>query len=106
MKWFWEWLFTFVVQADREKLTVMAGDWNAIIEELDTTKNFQSKFCKVLNRLKNMSYIDSFRHFHLLSAKHKSGLSDHCQLEIELNLRVRFPSVLEVWDSWLSVSSP
>ena len=84
----------------------MAGDWNTIIEELDTTKNFQSKFCKVLNRLKNMSYIDSFRHFRLLSAKHKSGLSDHCQLEIELNLRVRFPSVLEVWDSWLSVSSP
>ena len=58
-------LFTHIIQTGGDKLPVMAGDWNAVLEQLDTTRNFQSKFCKVLNRLvKNMNYVDSFRHLH------------------------------------------
>ena len=58
-------LFTHIIQNGGDKLPVMAGDWNAVLDQLDTTRNFQSKFCKVLNRLvKNMNYIDSFRHLH------------------------------------------
>ena len=33
----------------RDKLPVMAGDWNVILAEIDTTKNFQTKFCKTLD---------------------------------------------------------
>ena len=113
-------LFTHIIQNGGDKLPVMAGDWNAVLDQLDTTRNFQSKFCKVLNRLvKNMNYIDSFRHLHpgvseytfhrgphvaqsrldrvylpprlvqfLLSAQHRPGVSDHCQVEVELDIRV------------------
>ena len=113
-------LFTHIVQVGGVKLPVMAGDWNAVLDQLDTTRNFQSKFCKVLNRLViNMNYVDSFRHLHpgvseytfhrgphvaqsrldriylpphlvqyLVSAKHMPGVSDHCQTEVELDIRV------------------
>ena len=58
-------LFTHIVQAGQEKLPVLAGDWNAILKQCDTTNNFESKFCKVLARLvKNMNFVDSFRHLH------------------------------------------
>jgi exonuclease III len=111
-------LFTHIIQSGKDKLPVMAGDWNAILELTDTTNNFQSKFCKVLARLiANMNYTDSFRHLHpgareytfhrganiaqsrldrvylpphlvqyLLSAQHKPGISDHCKVEVELDL--------------------
>ena len=112
-------LFTHIVQAGGDRLPVMAGDWNAILDLSDTTNNFQSKFCKVLARLiRNMNYTDSFRYLHpgareytfhrgahvaqsrldrvylpphllqlLLSAQHKPGISDHCKVEVELDLR-------------------
>ena len=34
-------LFTHIVQAGGVKLPVMAGDWNAVLQQLDTTRNFQ-----------------------------------------------------------------
>ena len=58
-------MFTHILQAGGDKLPVLAGDWNAIVEKCDTTKNFESKFCKVLARLvNNMNYTDSFRQLH------------------------------------------
>ena len=58
-------LFSHIILADKDKLPVMVGDWNAILELTDTTNNFQSKFCKVLDRLvRNMNYTDCFRHLH------------------------------------------
>ena len=58
-------LFTHIVQAGEDRLPVLAGDWNAILEEKDTTNNFQTKYCKVLARLiRNMNYTDCFRHLH------------------------------------------
>ena len=111
-------LFTYIIQAG-DKLPVMAGDWNAILEQSDTTNNFVAKYCKVLARLiKNMNYTDCFRYLHpgareftfhrganiaqsrldrfylpphflqlLLTAQHKPGISDHCKVEVELDLR-------------------
>ena len=111
-------LFTHIIQAG-DKLPVMAGDWNAILEQSDTTNNFQAKYCKVLARLiKNMNYTDCFRYLHpgareftfhrganiaqsrldrfylpphllqlLLTAQHRPGISDHCKVEVELDLR-------------------
>ena len=113
-------LFTHIVQTGGVKLPVMAGDWNSVLDQLDTTRNFQPKFCKVLSRLvKNLNYIDSFRHLHpgvgeytfhrgphvaqsrldriylpphlvqyLVSAQHMPSVGDHCQVEVELDIRV------------------
>ena len=36
-------LATHIIQAGGTKLPVMAGDWNAILEQCDTTRNFQPK---------------------------------------------------------------
>ena len=112
-------LATHIIQAGGDKLPVMAGDWNAILEQCDTTKNFQSKFCKVLARIvKNLNFTDSFRYLHpndreytfhrgaliaqsrldrvylpphlvqyLLSAQHKPAHTDHCKVEVVLDLR-------------------
>ena len=58
-------LATHIIQAGRDKLAVMAGDWNVILEQCDTTRNFQPKFCKVLARIvKNLNLTDSFRYLH------------------------------------------
>ena len=111
-------LFAHILQVGGDKLPVMAGDWNAILEQCDTTRNFESKLCKVLARLvRTLNYTDSFRHLHpgareytfhrganiaqsrldrvylpphilqhLLSVQHKPGISDHCKVEVELDL--------------------
>jgi exonuclease III len=102
----------------RDKLPVMAGDWNVILAEIDTTKKFQTKFCKTLDGIvKSFHYHDCFcilyptAHeftFHrgehvaqsrldrvyipprlvasLVSARHKPGISDHCQVEVMMKL--------------------
>ena len=104
----------------RDKLPVLLGDWNCVLAELDTSNNFQAKYCKVWDRIvKSLKYKDCFRLLHprackytfhrgqhmaqsrldrvyfpphlvnsLLSARHKPGVSDHCQVEVELTLRV------------------
>ena len=36
-------LFAHILQVGGDRLPVMAGDWNAILEQCNTTKNFESK---------------------------------------------------------------
>jgi hypothetical protein len=111
-------LVTHILQSGGDKLPVLAGDWNAILEQCDTTRNFQPKFCKVLARIvTNLNYTDSFRYLHpndreftfhrgaliaqsrldriylpphlvqhLISAQHKPAHTDHCKVEVELEL--------------------
>ena len=61
-------LFLHIIQSGSggdQKPPVLAGDWNAILAEIDTTRNFDAKYCKVLHRIiKNLKYTDCFRHLH------------------------------------------
>ena len=58
-------LSVHLLSMERDKLPVMAGDWNVILAECDTTRNFQTKYCKVLDRIvKSFSYQDCFRYLH------------------------------------------
>ena len=112
-------LAVLLLAMGRDKLPVMLGDWNCVLAELDTTNNFEAKYCKVLHRIvQTLEYQDCFRHLHhqaqeytfhrgphvaqsrldrvylpphlvtsLLSVRHAPGVSDHCQVEVELALR-------------------
>ena len=111
-------LFLHLLQIGGNKLPVLGGDFNAVLAECDTTRNFGSKYCKILDRIiKHMKYIDCFRYLHprlreftfhrgaqvaqsrldrfyvpphllndLITVRHKARISDHCQVEVKLNL--------------------
>ena len=58
-------LATYLLTMGRGKLPIMAGDWNVILAECDTTRNFGTKYCKVLDRIvKTLGYVDCFRLLH------------------------------------------
>ena len=62
----------------RDKLLVMAGDWNVILAEIDTTRNCQTKFCKVLDRIvKSFHYHDCFRLLHPTAREFTFHRGDH-----------------------------
>ena len=55
-------LALYLLTIGRHKLPIMAGDWNVILAECDTTRNFRTKYCKVLDRIvKTLDYKDCFR---------------------------------------------
>jgi exonuclease III len=58
-------LSVHILSMEKDKLPVMAGDWNVILAECDTTRYFQTKYCNVLDRVvKSFSYQDFFRYLH------------------------------------------
>ena len=58
-------LAVLLLAMGRDKLPVMLGDWNCVLAELDTTNNFQAKYCKVLHRIvQTLEYKDCFRFLH------------------------------------------
>ena len=55
-------LATHLFTMGRNKLPVMAGDWNVILADCDATIIFRTKYCKVLDRIvKSLDYKDCFR---------------------------------------------
>ena len=58
-------LALYLLTMGRHKLPIMAGDWNVILAECDTTRNFRTNYCKVLDRIvKTLDYKDCFRFLH------------------------------------------
>ena len=74
----------------RDKLPVLLGDWNCVLAELDTSNNFQAKYCKVWDRIvKSLKYKDCFRLLHPRACEYTFHRGQHmAQSRLD---RVYFP---------------
>ena len=58
-------LFLHLLNVGGGKLPICAGDFNSILEPIDTTRHFPAKFSKVLSKLvRQAKYIDCFCSLH------------------------------------------
>ena len=66
-------LFPHLLNVGEGKLPAIAGDFNSILEEIDTTRHFQAKLSKVFKNLVNQAqYTDCFRSLHPAAQEFRS----------------------------------
>ena len=110
-------MFPHLLQNQAGLLPILAGDWNCLVSQADTTANYRDKYCKDLeNLLKSFKFRDAYRILHPLAQEftfhrgscapsrldrvclpqhlstslisHLPGLADHWGVEVRLQLEL------------------